>query len=166
VKNGIRTLTTGGVVAALYIALTGVFAPISFSGMQFRVSEVLVLLPVLTPAAIPGVALGCLLSNLLFGGLGIVDIVFGTLATLLAAIGTRLLRRWTPLAPVPPIVLNGLVVGTYLPMILPDYHVPIWLSMLSVAAGETAVLFVVGLPLVYLLQRIDARHRLFPEDRR
>jgi uncharacterized membrane protein len=163
-KKSIRYLATGGVVAALYIALTGLFAPISFSGLQFRVSEVLVLLPVLTPAAIPGVALGCLLSNLLFGGLGPVDIVFGTLATLLAAVGTRLLRRWVVLSPFPPIVLNALIVGTYLTMIIPDYDVPLWLSMLYVGIGEAVVLYVVGLPLVLVMKRIDARHRLFPED--
>jgi len=162
--KSIRYLATGGVVAALYVALTGMFAPISFSGLQFRVSEVLVLLPVLTSAAIPGVALGCLLSNLLFGGLGLVDIVFGTLATLLAAVGTRMLRRWIAFSPVPPLVLNALIVGTYLTMIIPDYNVPVWLSMLYVGIGEIVVLYVVGLPLILVLKRVDARHRLFPES--
>ena len=144
-KGSIRYLTTGAVVASLYVVLTGAFAPISFSGLQFRISESLVLLPALTSAAIPGVALGCLLSNLLFGGLGIIDLVFGTAATLLAAFGTRALRRWPLLTPLPPIVLNALVVGSYLPLVIPDYGVPIGLSILSVALGETVVLLVLGL---------------------
>ncbi len=165
-KKSVRYLATGGVVAALYVALTAAFAPISFGFTQFRISEVLVLLPVLTPAAIPGVAIGCFLSNLLFGGLGPIDVIFGTLATLLGALGTRWLRKLAPLAPLPPIVLNALIVGTYLVYLLPQpvAPTPYWESMLAVAIGEIVVLYLLGLPLIYLLMRIDARHRLFPQD--
>lgn len=169
-----RQIATGAAIAALYVVLTALFAPISFGngavlgvpGVQFRISEVLVLLPVFTTAAVPGVALGCFLSNLLFGGLGLIDVVFGTLATLLGAFGTRLLRRWPPLAPLPPILLNAFVVGTYLAYILPaEFRLPLWLSIASVGVGEIAVLYILGLPVLYVLKRVSDRVRLFPEDR-
>ena len=84
-------LVQAAVIAALYAALTLFLAPISFSGNQFRVAEALTLLPVITPAAIPGLAVGCIIGNIT-SPYGIVDIIFGTCATLLAAVCTRLTR--------------------------------------------------------------------------
>ena len=79
----------GALIAALYTALTAALAPISFGAVQFRVSEALCVLPYFTPAAVPGVFAGCLLSNLLCGA-AVPDVIFGSLATLIG--GDRLLR--------------------------------------------------------------------------
>ena len=101
-------LTYAGVIAALYIVLTWFSALFGLSGMgaiQLRLSEALCVLPYFTAAAVPGVTVGCLLANV-FTGAALPDIIFGTLATLLGAIGTRLLRRYRYLAPLPPIMFS------------------------------------------------------------
>ena len=86
-----RRLAVAAVVAAVYAALTVVLAPISYGPLQFRVSEIFTVLPFLMPCTIPGVTAGCVLANLYTGS--ILDIVFGSLATLLGAIGSYLLRK-------------------------------------------------------------------------
>ena len=85
-------LAYGAVIAAIYVALTMAFQPISFGPVQFRISEALCILPFFTPAAIPGLFVGCFLSNLFCGAAGL-DIVFGSLATLIGAVGSYALRR-------------------------------------------------------------------------
>ena len=97
-------------IAAIYVALTYVFAPISFREIQVRIAEALTILPVFTPAAIPGLFIGCILGNML-GGAMITDIIFGSLAILIGAFFTWKLRKASPfLAPVPPIVSNTLII--------------------------------------------------------
>ena len=96
-------LTQGGVIAAIYVVITILFQAISFGPIQFRISELLCVLPYFTPAAIPGLFIGCLVGNIL-GGAAIYDIIFGSLATLLGAIGSYAIRRWKPLVAVPPIL--------------------------------------------------------------
>ena len=85
-------LTRGAIIAALYAAITLLLAPISYGEVQVRIAEALTLLPILLPEAVPALTIGCLLANIL-GGTTIFDILFGTLATLLAAICTRLLSK-------------------------------------------------------------------------
>lgn len=99
-KIGTKRLAQGAVIAALYVALTLIFAPISFGAVQLRVSEALTILPLFTPAAIPGLFVGCVLANLIAGAV-VWDVVFGSLATLIgAAVGYALRRnRW--LVPIP-----------------------------------------------------------------
>jgi len=142
-------LARGALVAALYALLVLAFAPLSFGPVQFRVAEALTLLPWLFPEAILGLFAGCLVSNL-FGGLGIIDMVFGSLATLVAAWLTRRMPNvfW---AAVPPVLVNGLVVGTYLSLLL---DVPLASTILYVALGEAGVCFLLGVPLATLLTRI------------
>ena len=147
-----RALARGAVIAAAYAALTLLLAPISYGEMQVRVSEGLTLLPVLMPEAIPALAVGCLLANIL-GGCTIFDIVFGTLATLLAAICTRRLRHNTWLAAAMPVLFNGVIVGAvvhfcYAPAI------PLALCMLSVAAGEAVACFAVGSVMMQAIKRV------------
>ncbi len=113
-KNGdltIRRITEGGVIAALYVGLTFLSSLFGMSSgfIQFRISEILCILPVFTPAAIPGLAIGCALANLLTGALPF-DVLFGSLATLLGAVGTYLLRKHKILALLPPIVSNTVIV--------------------------------------------------------
>lgn len=151
-KNKVSVLSQAAMIAALYVALTYVFQPISFGEVQVRFAEALTILPVFTSAAVPGLYVGCLLGNLL-GGAVLPDVVFGSLATLLGAVGTRLLRKAHPvLAVVPPIVSNMLIV----PFVLRyAYQVPlpIPLMMLSVGVGEVLSCGVLGLLLHSALQK-------------
>ena len=105
-------ITQGAVIAAIYVVLTYLVNLLGLANgvIQVRLSEALTILPVFTPAAIPGVFIGCLISNLINGAV-IWDVIFGSLATLVGAIGTYLLKnrsKW--LAPIPPIAANTIVV--------------------------------------------------------
>jgi uncharacterized membrane protein len=144
-----RFLARSALIAALYALLVLAFAPMSFGPVQFRVAEAMTLLPWLFPEAIPGLFVGCLVSNL-FGGLGIVDMLFGSLATLLAAWLTRRMPNllW---AAVPPVLVNALVVGTYLSVLL---DVPLAATILYVGLGQAGVCFLLGIPLATLLGRV------------
>jgi len=147
-----RSLCLAAVIAALYAALTLGFQAISYGAVQMRVSEAMTLLPVLFPEAIPGLAVGCLISNL-FNPMGatIYDIVFGTLATLLAAVLTRWLRKNVWLAAVPPVACNAVIVGLVLTY---AYGIDVlWMNMLTVGIGEAAVCFVLGVPLAKVLEK-------------
>lgn len=156
-KNRIRFLTTGAVIAALYASVTLVFQPISYGVFQFRISEILTVLPFFTPAAIPGLFIGCILGNLA-SPLGPVDIICGSLATLLAAWTTHKMPiKW--LAPLPSVIFNGLIVGFELYFLV---HEPLLLSIGSVALGEAVVCFVGGIPLMLALGKVE--HQLFPSS--
>ncbi len=144
-----KAIAAGGLVAGLYIALTALFAPLSFGAIQFRVSEALTLLPILSPAAVPGLFIGCLLSNLIMGAPW-QDVLFGSLATLLAAVLTRALRKNQWLAALMPVLMNGLIVGGMLSVV---YTLPFAATAATVALGEAAVCYMLGLPLVGLLHR-------------
>ena len=98
-------------IAALYALITLLLLPVSFGRIQLRISEALTLLPVLLPEAVPGLTVGCFVANLL-GGAPWYDIVFGTLATLLAALATRGLRRRPLLSALSPALFNGIIVGS------------------------------------------------------
>ncbi len=151
-----RSLVRGAVIAALYAALTLLLAPISYGALQVRVSEALTLLPILLPEAVPGVAVGCLLANIL-GGSMLPDIVFGTLATLLAALCTRALRhRFWPAAAMP-VLFNGLIVGPVVHFCYtPELALP--LCMLSVAAGEAVACLVVGPLFLRAMRRLPSKY--------
>lgn len=144
-------LVQGAAIAAIYVVLTLVFAPFSFGEIQIRVSEALTILPYFTPAAIPGLFLGCLIGNVIGGAL-LLDVVFGSLATLVAAVCTYLLRKNRYLAPVPPIVANALVV----PFILRYGYgipLPIPFMMLTVGIGEALSCGVMGMVVLFALER-------------
>ena len=150
-----KTLTRAAVIAALYAVLTLVLAPISYGAMQVRVSEGMTLLPVLFPEAVPALFIGCLLANIL-GGCALPDIVFGSIATLLAAMATRALRVNKWLAALPPVVLNGLIVGA-LVHVLYTPEIPLPLCMLYVAVGEAIACYIVGMLLVKGMERVPER---------
>ena len=143
------SLAAGGLIAALYVGLTMIFAPISFGPVQFRVAEMLTLLPVLSPVSVPGLFIGCFISNLIFGAPW-QDVVFGSLATLLAAYLTRLFRKDLWLAALMPVLVNGLAVGSMLAAV---YGLP-WLATMGfVALGEAGVCYVLGIPMLRLLEK-------------
>lgn len=143
-QNKTRTeqLAQGAVIAALYVALTMLFAPVSFGAVQVRIAEVLTILPLFTPAAIPGLFIGCVIANLL-GGAIVWDVLFGSLATLIgAALGYRLrFNRW--LVPIPAILANTLIIP---PILRYGYGIdlPLELIALQVALGEIAGCYVLG----------------------
>lgn len=155
--NRNKSLARGAMIAALYAAITLILAPISYGEVQIRLSEALTLLPVLLPEAVPALAVGCLIANIL-GGCTILDIVFGTLATLLAAVCTRLLRHHLLAAAAMPVLFNGLIVGAvvhfgYAPAM------PLLLCMVFVAAGEAVSCMLLGPMLLRMLGRLP--HELF-----
>ena len=146
-------LTQGALIAALYTALTYLANALGLANgaVQVRFSEALTILPVFTPAAVPGLFVGCLLSNLLTGA-AIWDILFGSLATLLGAIGTYLLRRHKWLAPVSPIIANTIIVPFVLSYV---YGTPgtIPYLMLTVGIGEVLSCGVLGMVLLFALNK-------------
>ena len=157
-RGRIRFVCQAGIVAALYTVLTclvGAFG-LANGAIQFRVSEALCVLPVFMPAAVPGLTVGCLLSNILTGCLW-QDILFGPVATLLGALGTWLLRRLSPwLAPLPTVAANTLIV----PFILAyAYHAEGGLPylMLTVGIGEILSAYVLGMVLLLALRRYGSR---------
>ena len=150
--NKILKLTRTAMLAAIYASLTVALAPISYGPLQFRVSEALTVLPWLYPEAIPGLFVGCLIANL-YGGYGIWDVVFGSLATLTAAILTRRVKN-VLLAPLPPVAINALVIGTLLSFL---EGLPFPLTAAQVGIGQIGACYVLGLPLLLLLNRIEKR---------
>ncbi len=150
-KIPIKLLSAGAMIAALYFVLSVVFAPISFGPLQFRVSEALTILPVFTTAAIPGLFLGCVLANI-FGTGNPIDIIFGSLTTLAAALVTRKLKGNIWLAMLPPIVFNGLSVGYILAFL---YSAPLLLTIGQVTVGQLGVLLLLGVPLYFILKDIN-----------
>lgn len=145
-----RNLTVSAIIAALYAAITLLFAPISYGPVQFRVSEALTLLPVLFPQAIPGLTLGCLIANLL-GSATPWDVIFGTLATLLAAVLTRSFRKNIWLAAAAPVVCNAIIVGLVLHFTLAD--VLLLPTIFSVGLGEAVVVYALGVSMIMALRR-------------
>lgn len=138
-----------GIIAALYAVITISLAPISYGPIQVRVSEALTVLPYITPSAIPGLFLGCLVANI-YGGLGLADILGGSLCTLIAAVLTYLLSksRKPILAPLPPMVINALGVSLYLHLL---FKLPYWITVLYIAVGEFLACFVLGYPLLKII---------------
>lgn len=151
-NKGVRFMTQSAMIAAIYVVLVFVFAPISFGPVQIRVAEALTVLPLFTPAAVPGVFIGCLIGNLLSPGMVLIDIVFGSLTTLVAAMISYKLRENKYLVPLPPIVLNMIVV----PFILKyGYGVPLplYISALAVGAGQVVSCYGIGFILINILDR-------------
>ena len=160
-----KKLALGAIIAAAYAALTMALAPISYGPFQFRVSEVMCVLPFFMPGATWGLFLGCVIANLTSPS-GVLDIVFGSLATLIsclciAAIGQRGkgANSWLRiiLAMLMPALWNGLIIGAVLTWTLTETAFPhlsaaFWVFGGEVAFGELVVLFVLGIPVVKLLQ--------------
>jgi uncharacterized membrane protein len=154
-----RYIAQVGIIAGLYAALTVVLAPISYGPVQLRVSEALTVLPYLTPAAVPGLFIGCLVANI-FGGLGIYDVVGGSLLTLLSAFLTHLVARTRRpiLAPLPPVLVNSLGVSFYLHLL---FQLPYWLTVIYIGVGEIATCLVLGYPLLLIVLRKKKLLELF-----
>lgn len=150
-----RRLTVCAAVAAIYIALTFLLAPISYGPIQCRVSEALCVLPFVSPYTGWGLFVGCLLSNLFNpAGVNLLDVVFGSLATLIAALMTARARHWA-LAPLPAVLVNAVVIGAVLayttaPQAFAGTFV---LFACQIAVGQVLSCYVLGLPLLYAVRR-------------
>lgn len=158
IHKTIQTIVYGGLIAAIYVALTILFEPISFGPIQFRIAELLCILPFFTPAAIPGLFVGCLLGNLL-GGAIIYDVIFGSLATLIGAVGSYLLRKHRFAVCIPPILANTLII----PFVLRyAYQLPDTLPYLfaTVGIGEILAIGVLGNLLLLALSKNPAISRV------
>ena len=146
-------ITQAAMIAALYVVLTVFINAFNLASgaIQVRISEALTVLPYFTPAAIPGLFIGCLISNIVTGCLPW-DVVFGSLATLIGALGTYALRKYKFLAPVPPILANALIVPIILIKVyaVPDAY---WFLLLTVGAGEVISCGILGMILLLSLNK-------------
>ena len=157
-NKGILFMTQAAMIAAIYVVITVLFAPFGFGEIQVRIAEALTVLPYFTPAAIPGLFIGCFIGNVI-GGAILPDIIFGSLATLIGAVGSFLLRKQSKFwAPIPPIIANTIVV----PFVLRYAYgiaLPIPFMMLTVGIGEIISCGVIGMVLFGTLQK--HQHKIF-----
>ncbi len=149
----VRSLVFSAMVAALYVALTMVVGQVGFSVIQFRPSEALTLLPFLFPQATWGLFIGCIIANTA-SAFGWLDIVFGSLATLLAAyLTSKCKNRFV--AAIPPVVINSVVVGGLIVIGTPGAGWISWpANALSIAICEGLTCFLLGIPLLYVLEKL------------
>lgn len=170
-----------GMIAALYAAATLIalmlLQGLAWGPVQFRISEAVCVLAVFTPAAVPGLTVGCFIANLIAvaingtGALGMLDVVFGSLATFLGSLWCWKLREQPKLALLGPVVANALIVPAYLPLLLQGLgyytipfttialdgmYLPMYLfGVVATAFGQAVVLYALGLPLIKALKRFD-----------
>jgi uncharacterized membrane protein len=158
-QNKVLFLAQAAMISAIYIVITVTFAFVSFGHIQVRFSEMLTILPFFTLAAVPGLFIGALLANLLAGAV-LIDVIFGSLATLIAACLTFSLRKKSKyLAPIPPILVNALII----PFVLRYGYglpVPIPFMALTVGAGQLIACGILGLSLLKILEKYRAN--IFP----
>lgn len=172
-KISSRNLTRCAMIAALYAVISISFLPVAFGAVQARVSEALTLLPVITPLGVAGVTLGCLITNaygVAAGAniLGAADIFIGTAATFVAALMTRGLRKFRfkglPLAAtLPPVLINAVVIGAELTYAETNtlFSPLLWINMLQVGLGQLFSCTVLGLLLIWALERAGLEKKLF-----
>ena len=164
-KNTTKMVAFGGVIAALYVVLTIIAAALGIASgaIQVRLSEALTILPVFTAAAVPGLTVGCVLANLITG-CAAWDVVFGSMATLLGAIGTRLLKDRPAIAWIPPVVSNMLIVPVVLMKVYGVDNVDVfgsvfngdslWIMLVvTVGIGEIIACGVLGMLLYHALKK-------------
>jgi uncharacterized membrane protein len=151
--NKIRFIIQSATIAAIYVVLTLITNLFGLASgvIQVRFSEALTILPAFLPSAVPGLFVGCLISNLLAGGIAL-DIIFGSLATLIGAVFTHLFRKHKLLAPIPPIISNTVII----PFILAyayNFEGSVWYFMITVGAGEIISCGILGYALMLALKR-------------
>ena len=173
-KWNTRRVAFAGVLAAVYAAVTYVCMPFAYGSIQFRLSEALAVLCCLTPVAIPGMVVGCVAANI-FTTLGfpVIDIVFGSLATLLACVVTWRMGRsleakpWLVwLVPLPTILANAVIVGAEIALFFTEgeaFLPAFTYNFLTVGAGETVVMYALGVPLLLYLRGNQRLSRMIRE---
>ncbi len=144
--NKLNYLVRVAMIGAIYVILNIIFAPISYGPVQVRIAEALAVLPFIDPSAIIGLFIGCILANV-YGGLGMVDIIGGSLCTLIAAYLTSKMKN-PKLAPLPPVLINAFGVSIYLHLL---FDLPYWITVLYIGVGEVIACYILGYPLLILL---------------
>ena len=168
-KGTLLYLAQAGMIAAIYAALTylAMALNLAYGSIQFRFSEALTILPIFTPAAVPGLAIGCLIGNL--ASPYPLDLVFGTAASLIAALLTRAVRKVRiknvpVLAPLPPVLVNAIIVGLQITLFTPGEAASFWgflIAAVQVGLGQLAVCYLLGLPLGMALEKSGAARVIF-----
>ncbi len=156
-----RFVVTAALISAAYAALTYVSAALglAYGNIQFRLSEALNILAVFTPAAVPGLMVGCVIGNM-GSPFGLIDVIVGTVATGLSAVTIRILVKYTGkftpyISILPPVIFNAIIIGLEIVWFLPNgvTWVGFALTALEVAIGETVVCCVLGLPIYFGISR-------------
>ncbi|OPJ58494.1 QueT transporter family protein [Clostridium oryzae] len=166
-KFSTKQLVTSAMVAAIYVVVTLFIVPaLSFQSIQFRIAEAFTALPYFSPIFIPSLFIGCIISNL-GSPLGVIDIALGSLATLISAcltylIGKSSIKYKKFLAPLPPVIINALVVGFELNYIL---KLPLLLTMLQVGIGEFVCAYILGLVLISFIEKNSKFKKLFSGEK-
>lgn len=155
-QKKVTKLVFAALIGGIYALLTIALAPISYGQIQVRISEALTVLPFFSDIPIGGLFVGCIIANI-FGGNGILDVVFGSLATLAAAVCTYYIGRSNLkfkklLAPLPPVIINAVVVGLILKFTL---NLPLFVTILWVGLGEAISCYVIGLILLFVFEKND-----------
>jgi uncharacterized membrane protein len=148
-------LVKAGLIAAIYAVITIIIAPLGYGPIQFRISEVLVLLAFIDPVYTIGLTIGCLVANI-FGGVGILDIVFGTLATFISCKGIELTRKVIKrdtlsliVASLWPVVINGIIIGLVLTY---SVGIPFYIIASQIALSEFIIVTIIGVPVFKVLK--------------
>lgn len=158
-KKSTLFLTQAAVIAALYVALTYVSNALglAYGAVQFRLSEILTLLPVFTPAAIPGLTIGCIIANIT-SPFGVVDVICGSIATLLAALCTRAMRNirikdMPVLSSLPPVLFNAVIIGLEIWALNGRAAELFFISALEIGAGQLVMCVIIGLPFIRVIKK-------------
>lgn len=174
-KSNTQGMVKIAMIAAIYAALTLLLAPISYGPLQFRVSEALSVLPMFTSLAVPGLALGCFLSNLIGALIGLnptgyIDAFIGTAATLIAAILSYAIgkygKKWVKFAlvPLPAVLINAIIVGLEITFLFngSENFVPAFIANgLSIGIGQFVVCYALGVPLMLVLNKNELYKKVF-----
>ena len=154
-------LCTAAIIAALYVALTHLSNAFGLASgvIQCRISEALCVLPFFTPAAIPGLTVGCVIANLTTSA-SLVDIIFGSLATLIGAVGARLLRKHKWLVTLPTILANTLILPFVLKFIL-NLEESVWFFFITIFAGELISAGIIGMIFLLSFEKLNKKNKIF-----
>lgn len=178
-QNKIQYMVQAAMIAALYTVLTYIagLLNLAYGPIQFRFSEALTILPIFTPAAIPGLTIGCFLSNLM-SGYGPVDWIFGSLASLIAALLTRAVRnirfKNIPfLAPLPPVLINAFIIGLQITLMgttnilsFSNFNITVFLTnFITVGFGQLIICYVLGIPLIILMEKTSVGNLFQSQNR-
>lgn len=155
----VKQLTRGAVIGALYVVLTLILAPFSFGAMQLRVSEALTVLPFIMPEAVWGLTIGCFVSNII--GSNIIDAIFGTFATFLAALVTSKIKK-IYLSPLPAVIFNAIIVGAVVTVMSVEFTLYNYLMIsLSIGVSQMIVCYTCGIPLLVFIHKLSEKVKFF-----
>lgn len=148
-STSLRPIALAGMIAVYYVVISYLLQPFTYGVLQFRIAEVLTVLPIIFPEAIWGLGIGCFLVNL-SSPFGVFDLVFGTFATVLAAYLTYQFRKRWALALLMPVLINGIIVGFYVSALS---ALPFWSTAFYISFSQGVIVFLLGIPFLTLLRK-------------